>query len=192
MILRHHRLARFDAFDAMWDDWERWFADIEETHTSQPSLVFFRSISHDRSWVTAAGVVLDAGALRASALDVPRSPQAELCVRAGYLSLRRIADYFAIPYDPNPAPDDPISIAREEFLAVYDELAAEGVPLHADREQCWRDYAGWRVNYDAVLIALAALTMAPYAAWVSDRSLRRHRPPLRRRRSRHTRRLRDG
>ncbi len=38
--------------------------------------------------------------------------------------------------------------------------------MHEDREQCWRDYAGWRVNYDTVLIALAALTMAPYAPWV--------------------------
>jgi hypothetical protein len=184
MIMRHHRLDRFDALDAMWPEWETWFADIEETHTSQPSLVFFRSISHDRSWVTAAGVVLDAGALRASTLDLPRNPQAELTIRAGYLSLRRIADYFSIPYDPAPAPDAPISIAQEEFFEAYETLAAEGVPVRADRAQCWRDYAGWRVNYDAVLIALAALTMAPYAAWVSDRSLRRHRPPLRRARRR--------
>ena len=40
-----------------------------------------------------------------------------------------------------------------------------------DREQAWADFAGWRVNYDAVLIALCRLTMAPYAPWSSDRSL---------------------
>jgi hypothetical protein len=34
------------------------------------------------------------------------------------------------------------------------------------------------VNYDTVLLALAGLTMAPYAEWVSDRSLRYSRPPL--------------
>ena len=49
-----------------------------------------------------------------------------------------------------------------------------------DSVQTWRDYAGWRVNYDKELISLAALTMAPYAPWSSDRSLS---PTLRRRMS---------
>ena len=179
MIVRHHRLDRLDALDEIWDEWEVWFADIEETHTSQPSLVFFRSISHERSWVTSAGVVLDAAALRASTLDLPRNTQAELCMRAGYLALRRIAGFFDTPFDADPSPGDPISIDRQEFQSTYDLLAAEGVPLRDDVEQCWRDYAGWRVNYDDVLIALAALTMAPYAAWVSDRSIRVRRAPVR-------------
>jgi hypothetical protein len=38
-----------------------------------------------------------------------------------------------------------------------------------------RDYAGWRVNYDVPLLALAELTMAPYAQWISDRGLPRQR-----------------
>jgi len=57
-------------------------------------------------------------------------------------------------------------------------------PGKPDREQAWQDFAGWRVNYDQVLLALAGLTMAPNAPWSSDRaldqylqpSLRRHRP----------------
>ena len=50
-------------------------------------------------------------------------------------------------------------------------MAADGVPIKSDREQAWRDFAGWRVNYDRVLIALATLVQAPYAPWSSDRSL---------------------
>jgi hypothetical protein len=45
------------------------------------------------------------------------------------------------------------------------------VPLKADLDQAWRDFAGWRVNYDRVLLSLAALTVAPYAPWSSDRSM---------------------
>ena len=180
MIRRHHALARLDALDDLWDDWETWFADLEETHTSQPSLVFFRSITHTRSWVTAAGVVLDTAAIRCSTLRMPANAQAQLCIRAGYLALRRSADYFSIPNDHDPNPDDPISIDRSEFEAMYDELASFGVPVRPDREACWRDYRGWRVNYDTVLIALAGLTLSPYAPWVSDRSLPYRRPPLRR------------
>jgi hypothetical protein len=185
MIRRHHALARLDALDDLWDDWESWFADVEETHTSQPSLVFFRSISHSRSWVTAAGVVLDTASLRASTLRLPANAQAQLCIRSGYIALRRIADYFGIPNDHDPRPDDPISIDRSEFEAVYDELASFGVPVRPNREACWQDYRGWRVNYDTVLLALAGLTIAPYSPWVSDRSLPYSRPPLRRGRKRH-------
>jgi hypothetical protein len=41
--------------------------------------------------------------------------------------------------------------------------------MKADRQQAWEDFAGWRVNYDTVLRALAKLTMAPEAPWISDR-----------------------
>ncbi|CAN5280999.1 hypothetical protein BH18ACT4_BH18ACT4_04080 [soil metagenome] len=179
MILRHHRLSRLEALDDLWDEWEVWFADVEESHTSQPSLVFFRSITHDQSWLTSAGVVLDAAAIRSSTLDLPRNPGAELCLRAGYLSLRRIAAFYRIPFHPHPGPDEPVSIDRVEFDAAYEELRTAGVPLKADRDACWNDFAGWRVNYDTPLLALSGLTMAPYAPWSSDRSLRYQRPALR-------------
>jgi hypothetical protein len=170
MFERYHRLHRLEQLNDLWTDWEIWFVELEETHTSLPALAFFRSPQPDRSWITAAGAVLDAAALTASTLDIPRDPQADLCIRAGFLALRRIADYFLIPYNPNPAPDDPISIGRDEFDAACDQLTEAGIALKTDRDQCWRDFAGWRVNYDTVLLALAALTMAPYAPWSSDRS----------------------
>ncbi len=51
----------------------------------------------------------------------------------------------------------------------YPELAAAGLPIKADREQAWKDFAGWRVNYDRALIELCKLVMAPFAPWSSDR-----------------------
>jgi hypothetical protein len=163
----------------LWEQWEVWFADISESHTSLAALVFFRSPKPAMSWVTAAGTILDAAALVESTLDKPWDVRARLCIRAGFVSLRHIADFFRIPYDPDPKPDDPISITREEYDAVYEQLLTAGLPLIPDRDQAWRDYAGWRVNYDVPLLVLAELTMAPYAPWVSDRGLAQ----LRRRRS---------
>ena len=174
MIERYARIGWLGGLSAIWDQWETWFVEVEESHTSFAALTYFRSPQPDQSWITAAGAVLDAAALASSTLR-DHDPDAELCVRAGYVALRRIADYFAVPYDADPAPGDPISVAREEYDEVYDRLAAAGIPLKADRELAWRDFAGWRVNYDVVLITLCALVMAPYAPWSSDRSVTRFR-----------------
>lgn len=171
MIKRYHRIHGLDRLGELWPTWEIWFTELEETHTSLAALVFFRSPQSERSWITAAGAILDAAALVDSTVDIPRRAETALCLRAGYLALRSIADFFAIPYNPNPKPTDPISISREEFETAYNQLAEQGVPLKLDRDQAWRDFVGWRVNYDAVLLRLAGLIMAPYAPWSSDRSL---------------------
>lgn len=184
MLERYHRIHGLDKLDELWPRWETWFADIEESHTSLGAMAFFRSPQPDRSWITAAGAVLDTASFVASSLEVDRAPGAEILVRAGYVALRGVADFFAIAYDPNPAPDDPISITREEYDQLWDRLAAIGVPLAADRDAAWRSFAGWRVNYDRPLLALAGLVMAPPAPWSSDRAIPFRRPPIRRKRRR--------
>ena len=184
MIERYWVLGRIDRLEEVWARWEDWFVDVEETHLSFPALVFFRSPQPDHSWLTAAGAVLDGAALTLAVVDIARNVRAEFCIRAGYLALRRVADFFAIPYDPDPTRGDPITIGRNEFDEACERLAAAGIPLKPDRDEAWLDFAGWRVNYDAVLVALAGLVGAPYAPWSSDRSLRAWRPPIFQRRMR--------
>jgi hypothetical protein len=185
MLLRYQAIGLFDRADELWERAELWFADIEESHSSLASLVFFRSPQPTRSWVTTAGAVMDGASLSLSALDLPNDAHAALCIRAGFLCLRRIADFFDIPYPTDPAPTDPISITRDEFDDALARLERAGTPLKPDREQAWRDFHGWRVNYDSVLLDLAGLTDAPVAPWSSDRSPPYHRPPVLRIRKKH-------
>jgi hypothetical protein len=172
LLIRHTRIDGLDRLEEVWQNWQTWFTEIEETHSSAPAVVYFRSPDPRRSWVTAAGAVLDSASITASTVKLEHSDEAQLCIRAGYIALRKISSIFGLPVDPDPRwPDQQISIKKSEFEEVYDELAREGVPVKPDREQAWRDFAGWRVNYDAVLLALAALTVAPPAKWSSDRAL---------------------
>jgi hypothetical protein len=175
MFARFKRLHRFEKLGELWTLWENFFVDIEESHTSLAALAFFRSPQPHRSWVTAAGAVLDAASLAVSTVDIPHDVQADLTIRAGYLALRHIADFFGFEYNKDPRPTDPISISRLEFDIALNQMAEQGVPIKADRDQAWKDFRGWRVNYDTVLLQLCAITMAPYAPWSSDRSLRRQR-----------------
>jgi hypothetical protein len=185
LLTRYNRIGWLDRIDEdVFERWESWFIDIEESHTSQPSLVFFRSPHPERSWITAAGCVLDTAAVVASTLDRPRDARCDVLIRTGFFTLRRIADFFQIAYDPDPAPADPISITRQEFDQLCAELRGDGIPLKADLDQAWRDFSGWRVNYDKVLIKLCALTMAPPAKWSSDRAEASYSPKIRFRRRR--------
>lgn len=170
MLQRFHAIEKWDGLNEVWRHWEVWFAEIEESHTTFSVLPFFRSPQPNRSWLTASGSVLDAAAILVSAVDVPWDAEAQICIRSGYLALRSIADIFHIPYNSDPAPDDPISIERREFDEVCKKLADAGIPMMPDRDQAWKDFAGWRVNYDQVLIALCGLVTAPPAPWSSDRS----------------------
>jgi hypothetical protein len=179
VLVGAERMERFHLLHDFWETWEVWFTELEETHTSLGVLSFFRSPVGHRSWVTASGAVLDAASLRQAAVDMPFDPQAGICIRAGFFALRAIADYFGIPYEPDPHPGDPISIARDEFLDACEQLAAAGIPLKADLDQAWIDFTGWRVNYDVPLTTLAGFIMTPYAPWSSDRSLRFRRSRLR-------------
>jgi hypothetical protein len=182
MLLRFQRLNRIHDLSALWAEWENWFVDVEESHTSLAALVFFRSPQPDHSWVNAAGCLLDAAALRLALFDlpgdvanspipgggtVPSDASAAIAIRAGFIALRRIADFFTVAYNPNPHfPDDPISVSREDFDRACELFIQAGIPLREDREQAWRDFAGWRVNYDPVLNALKVLTMAPPSDWL--------------------------
>ena len=167
---RHYVIGWIDDLSDFWLKWEQWFAEVEESHTSYPMLAFFRSLQPDRPWVTASGAVLDSASMYVSTVSPDDRGRAAVCIRAGYLALRHIADFFGIEYDRAPDPSDPISITRAEYDEAYGALVESGVPVVADRDQAWRDFAGWWVNYDTVLIGLADLTMAPYAPWSSDRS----------------------
>ena len=179
MLLRFHRNHGLEKLSDYWKVWEAWFADIEESHTTLPPLIFFRSPRAENSWVTAAGAVLDAAAITLSVIEIPYDVSAALCIRAGFLSFRRIATYFDIPNPQDPHyPETPICVERREFDRVVDQLVEAGLPIKPDREQAWRDFAGWRVNYDRALILLCGLVMAPEASWSSDRAPKFNLPPL--------------
>jgi len=151
---RSNRIGWLNEMDQVWAEWENWFLMIEETHSTHTSLSFFRSAVHRRSWLQTAGVVLDTAALMLSTIDVENSPRAALCIRSGFASLGSLADTFAIERPLKPAPDDPVSIDRQTFDQLCAELSEQGLPLVTDLDQAWRDFAGWRVNYDATLYGL--------------------------------------
>ena len=171
LVWRLQRLGNEQLAYDFWSYWERWFTQLDETHTSLSALVFFRSPQAEQSWVVAAGAVLDGAALHLSTVKQSEAAALSqgLVIRAGNVALRHIARMFRVSYNADPHfPDDPIHVTQSEFNEAYDRLAGQGISVQPDRELAWRNFAGWRVNYDSVLVALAELTMAPETTWLSD------------------------
>jgi hypothetical protein len=168
LIMRMQNVNRLDLFEDMWQRFEDWFVDMEETHTSLAPLNFFRSSQPYQSWLTTAGTILDGTALFLAAIDFPATAQAPICMRAGYIALRHIGDFFGIQYELKPTFNDPISISRAQFDHALTQLQASNVPLKSDHDQAWRDFRGWRVNYDTVLRELVKVIGVPPAPWIND------------------------
>ena len=107
LLSRVNRISQPVEFESrmadLFRDWEMWFATVEESHTSLSALVYFRSPQPQNSWITAAGTILDSAALYASTIDAVNKAEAALCIRAGYIALRRIASMLNIAYADNPA-----------------------------------------------------------------------------------------
>ncbi|MEM7336029.1 MAG: hypothetical protein AAF490_28375 [Chloroflexota bacterium] len=169
LVWRLHGFQGSINVNDFWNEWERWFVDIDESHTSLAALVLFRSTRVTQSWLHCAGVILDGAALYLSVLKNPESRFLPIVIRAGVMALRHMAEFFRISFKPNPHfPEDPISITREQFDAGWEILKAHGLELVDDQDIAWQNFAGWRVNYDSTLVSLSRLTMSPEFNWLPE------------------------
>lgn len=166
---------------ALFEDWERWSADVSESHATYLPLLTFRSPRPLSSWLTAQLAVLDAAALYLSLSSNPAGAvSARLCLRGGFTCLGTIAraQGFAIAEEADP--DDGITLTYEEFVEAAERLRAVGFPIERSNADAWADFVGWRVNYEAAAYAIARAIDAPPALWSGSR---RHSiapiPPLR-------------
>ena len=149
--------------DVQWAEWERWFVEIEESHTSLPILSFFRSPQPGRSWVTSGGLILDTAALLFAAVDGPQPRQAQLTFKAGCLALNRVYRFFddKAGIEPSANPTEENVPERLSFDEACQLLADEGLPICEDRAAAWQQYQELRGRYAKAVGFLARLTMAP-------------------------------
>ena len=110
-------MSTLDTMPDLYAQWERWAADIAESHTTYLPLVRFRSPLPLSSWVTALLAVLDSAALFL-ALSPGAAPvvPARLCLRGGFLCFGRIARAMGFRVPEEPDPEGGISLTYEEFL----------------------------------------------------------------------------
>jgi hypothetical protein len=173
ILSRHAIVNSSEELMTLFRGWERWAADIAESHVNYPVLIHVRSAQPLRNWLVALVSVMDAAAFQMA--TNPHIPQAapRVALRQGFVAVRDIARAEGIEVDDDPSPDTPIALTFEEFSAAYDDVAAAGYDMERTAADAWPHFRGWRVNYEAAAYALAESIDAPPAAWMGER-----RPPL--------------
>jgi hypothetical protein len=163
-------VSTIDTMPDLYARWERWAADVAESHTTYLTLVRFRSPRPLSSWVIALLAVLDSAALflALSPDDAPVVP-ARLCLRSGFGCFIRIAQAMGFDIPDEPGPDDRITLTYEEFLAAVDRLKEVDFPLERDPADAWPDFVGWRVNYEPAAYAVAYAVDVVPAKWSGPR-----------------------
>ena len=167
------RRAQEKALPDLYARWERWAADVTESHTTYLPLVRFRSPRPLSSWVIALLAGLDSAALflALSPKAAPTVP-ARLCLRAGFLCFNQIAQAMGIKVPEEPDPRRGITLTYQEFLDAIDRMREVDFPIERDPAEAWVDFTGWRVNYEQAAYALAADLHVVPALWSGER-----RPP---------------
>jgi hypothetical protein len=150
--------------------WERWAAEVAESHTTYLTLARLRSPRPMSHWLTSLIAVMDAAALHLS-LAPSHEPKlaARLALRMGFVALEQIARTMRLPVPEDADPDQPISVSFDEFRSATAMLREVGYPVEVPDEEAWPHFRGWRANYDAAALLLARQLDAPPALWTGTR-----------------------
>jgi hypothetical protein len=169
LLARSSFTITIEELPTFYRQWERWAADVAESHSSYPILLRFRSPHPKASWLIALLAVMDSAALWSSVAPDDLPLQGRLCLAMGFRCLRQLATTVGIPYEEDPRPDAGIQLTREEFDQGVARLEEVGFPMTRTPDEAWPHFQGWRVNYEPIAYRLAWTIDAVPAAWSGAR-----------------------
>jgi len=143
-------------------EWERWVADVLETHMSYPLLTVFRSPHDNTSWITSLGSVLDAATLIITSVDDEPDERAKLLYGTGVHAVEDLFYYLRLT-------ERETVIQRDEFEDVLDDMKEDGFVVRP-LDEAYERFTEKRAKYAPRLDAIAVLLAAPPGLWIGDRS----------------------
>ena len=146
--------------DQIFKDWERWAAEVLESHLSYPALSFFRSQHNNQSWLGALVTILDASALVIAGVDGLRNEQAKITFAMARHAVVDLAQIVNAHYNPN-ASD---RLSDEEMRRLREKLGERGVKLR-EGDAFEEKLRQLRSLYEPYAVAIAlnlSITLPPW------------------------------
>lgn len=163
-LLRRHRGSDgLLALEQLLREWERWAAELLESHLSYPLLAYFRSQHRNESWLAALTTLLDTSALVMVGEQGACARQARLTFAMARHAVVDLSQVFhtaprATAEDRLPAP---------VLALLRSELAAAGLPL-AEGAEVEARLGELRRMYEPYALALSEYLLLPLSAWRYD------------------------
>ena len=130
VILRLAESHHCAGVDALLVEWERWSAELLESHVSFPVLAFYRSQHDNQSWLAALTVILDTCALVLTTLKGAATYQARLTLAMA----RHAAVDLALVFNTPPLPLDPDRLSAERLARLRALLIAAGLEVREGKK----------------------------------------------------------
>jgi len=149
-----------DELTALLREWERWSAEVLESHLSYPVLSYYRSQHDNQSWLTALTTMLDASAIVVVGVHDTCARQAKLTFA---MARHTVVDLAQVLHRA-PIDSSPDRLPATELVRLRAGLAATGVVI-AGGVGADDKLAELRRMYEPFVAALSEYLLMPLPAW---------------------------
>jgi hypothetical protein len=159
-LAQHRNLAVLNRF---LEEWERWAAEVLESHVSFPVLSYYRSQHDNQSWLAALTAILDTSALVIAGARGMDTYEARLCFATARHTVVDLAQvYQVVPFE-----SDPSRLPPERLERLRKELHAAGLELR-EGEAMDLKLSELRGMYEPFVNALARYFLLALPSVLSD------------------------
>jgi hypothetical protein len=164
LMRRHAFKGGGEALNTLLAEWERWSAELLESHISYPLLCYYRSQHSNQSWVSALTAVLDLCALMIAGVQDHAARQAQLTFAIARHALVDISQIFSQP----PVQDAEDRLPPERFDELYQHLCQSGIRVCRDNDSMER-LRKMRLLYEGYAVALSRYLYMPLPPWIAEK-----------------------
>jgi hypothetical protein len=159
LLETYAQIGLVDRLPDLFREWQRWTAEVLDSHVAYPLLGYFRSSHDDLSWISALGTVLDTSSLVLTTVEgIPRG-DAKLFKRLG---THLVEDIYNLGFGAARHAAGPVGVRCRVRSA-----GGSGYVL-APRDTAWPAFEAARATYSARLEAMASYWATPAAQWLGD------------------------
>ena len=163
-LLRRHSYDGGDAaLSLLLVEWERWSAELLESHISYPLLCYFRSQHTNQSWISALTAVLDTSALLIAGVQGHEARQAQLTFAMARHALVDLSQIFSLA----PVNGTPDRLPPASYDRLYGLLCQSGVSVCRDGHSYER-LRDMRALYEGYAEVLSDYLCMPLPPWIAD------------------------
>jgi hypothetical protein len=166
LLRRHTGMGEpgIDALTKVLRDWERWSAELMESHLSYPALAYFRSQHDNQSWLGSLVAILDVCAMATIGLEGMCRYQARMTFAIARHALVDLSQVFGASPE---GVDDPNRLAPEQLAEIRHQLSSLGMNLTSG-ESADAELARLRGLYEPYAIALARYLRLELPPWIKQ------------------------